>query len=184
MLQVNRLITFCSPDSFRRGLIIDKAKGNTIKVDRHKYVQKAYHGYEELQAMDRKAEYAHEVHSFTDSNYSALDTLFMVVDASLFAHLVDFADKNPTKIHKSYSQIHRDVRDCVDQCHQDGTIKEAVMADPVRYIRYDEGLVPMMERYAEEQKKVIYFFVLRINYFHITATTTAIAIATDDFAAV
>jgi len=29
-----------SADSFRRGLIIDRARGNVIKVDRHKYVRK------------------------------------------------------------------------------------------------------------------------------------------------
>ena len=117
--------------------------------------------------MDRKAEYAHEVHTFTDSqSFSALDTLFMVVDASLFAHLVDFADKNPTQIRKSYDQIHRDVRECVDQCHQDGTIKEAVMKNPELYIRHDDGLVPMLNRYSEDGKKVTllwityYYFVL------------------------
>ena len=32
-----------SADSFRRGLIIDRARGNVIKIDRHKYVRKVYH---------------------------------------------------------------------------------------------------------------------------------------------
>jgi 5'-nucleotidase len=143
-----------SPASFRRGLIIDKARGNILKVDRHKYVQKACHGYEELLAQDRKAEYNHEVHSFTESNYVSLDTLFMVVDASLFSHLVDYKDKHPQLILKSYEQIHDDVRHCVDQCHIDGTIKNAVMKDPGRYIQFDDHLVPMMRRLRAEGKKV------------------------------
>jgi hypothetical protein len=28
-----------------RGLIVDKKRGNVIKVDRHKYVKIAYHGF-------------------------------------------------------------------------------------------------------------------------------------------
>jgi 5'-nucleotidase len=143
-----------SPTSFRRGLIIDKVRGNILKVDRNKYVQKACHGYEELQAHDRKAEYNHDVHSFTESNFTSLDTLFMVVDASIFSHLVDYKDKHPDVITKSYEQIHADVRHSVDLCHLDGTIKETVMKDPAKYIRYDEEFVPMMKRYRDEGKKV------------------------------
>ncbi len=135
-------------------MIVDKCKGNILKIDRHKYVHKAYHGCDELSTIDRKAEYSHEVHSYTESNFVILDTLFLVVDASLFAHLVDFKDKNPEIISKSYEQIHSDVRKVVDQCHMDGTIKDAVMKDPAKYIIHDDGLVPMMRRYKEAGKKV------------------------------
>lgn len=36
-----------------RGLTIDKQRGNIIKVDRHKYVKLAYHGFQELSREER-----------------------------------------------------------------------------------------------------------------------------------
>ena len=70
------------------GLIIDIKRGNFLKVDRHKYVRKAYHGLDELTAGERKSVYSKEVTTFTDSNYVNIDTLFLLIDALLFAHLV------------------------------------------------------------------------------------------------
>lgn len=40
-----------------RGLIIDKARGNMLKVDRHKYVKLAYHGFAALPREARMATY-------------------------------------------------------------------------------------------------------------------------------
>ena len=57
-------------------------------MDRHKYVRKAYHGLDELTAAERKSVYSKEVTTFTDSNYVNIDTLFLLIDALLFAHLV------------------------------------------------------------------------------------------------
>lgn len=34
-----------------------QARGNVLKVDRHKYVKLAYHGFQEMTANDRKATY-------------------------------------------------------------------------------------------------------------------------------
>ena len=41
-----------------RGLIIDKKRGNMLKVDRHKYVKIAYHGFRKLSREERLATYA------------------------------------------------------------------------------------------------------------------------------
>jgi hypothetical protein len=41
-----------------RGLIIDKKRGNVLKMDRHKYVKLAFHGFQPLQRDDRLATYA------------------------------------------------------------------------------------------------------------------------------
>jgi 5' nucleotidase family len=49
------------------------------------------------------------------------------VDCVLFAHLVDLKDSVPTSLkHKSYEQLFKDVRQCVDLCHRDGVIKDRV----------------------------------------------------------
>ena len=41
-----------------RGLIIDKKRGNMLKVDRHKYVKLAFHGFTPLTREQRLATYA------------------------------------------------------------------------------------------------------------------------------
>ena len=41
-----------------RGLIIDKKRGNVLKMDRHKYVKIAFHGFKKLSREERLATYA------------------------------------------------------------------------------------------------------------------------------
>jgi 5' nucleotidase family len=40
-----------------RGLTIDKKRGNILKIDRHKYVKIAYHGFRRLDRAERIAIY-------------------------------------------------------------------------------------------------------------------------------
>ena len=40
-----------------RGLTIDKKRGNILKIDRHKYVKLAYHGFEPLTRQQRLESY-------------------------------------------------------------------------------------------------------------------------------
>jgi hypothetical protein len=44
-----------------RGLVIDTQRGNILKIDRHKYVRQAMHGFHALDADVRKAVYNKEV---------------------------------------------------------------------------------------------------------------------------
>ena len=148
-------IPYSSTD-FRRGLIIDKMRGNILKVDRHRYVRHAMHGLREMTADERKNTYMNSVHSFTESHYAQIDTLFLLVDALLFAHLVDFKNSKPDEPllgKKSFEQIYRDIRNCVDLCHRDGVIKGAVMREPSKYIIHDEGTVSMLKRLKQAGKK-------------------------------
>ena len=41
-----------------RGLTIDKQRGNMLKIDRHKYVKIAYHGFRQLSREQRLSTYA------------------------------------------------------------------------------------------------------------------------------
>jgi len=145
-----------SSDKFRRGLVIDKKRGNILKIDRHKYVRTAYHGLGDISRDDRKDIYnsAREVVSFTEQNFVNIDTIFLLVDALLFAHLVDLRDKTPSLQDRSYEQLYKDVRQSIDLCHRDGVIKDAVMKNPEKYILYDDGIVPMLQQLRKAGKKV------------------------------
>jgi 5'-nucleotidase len=111
---------------FRRGLVIDKERGNVIKMDRHKYVRQVYHGFTPLQTAVRKELYmstSESIPLYTESNFVNIDTLFLLVDAYLFAQLVELKDKTPGAIPHSYATIYAHIRQCVDLCHRDGVIK-------------------------------------------------------------
>ena len=55
---IARLLLLCQfkydPYAYQRGLIIDKRRGNLLKLDRHKYVKVAYHGTSLMPSAERK----------------------------------------------------------------------------------------------------------------------------------
>ena len=73
-------------DQHTRGLVIDKRRGNILKMDRHKYVRRACHGTRELTREERQAAYvgvADATPTFVGDDYVNVDSLFQLVDASL-----------------------------------------------------------------------------------------------------
>nr|XP_043606902.1 5'-nucleotidase domain-containing protein 4-like isoform X2 [Erigeron canadensis]XP_043606903.1 5'-nucleotidase domain-containing protein 4-like isoform X2 [Erigeron canadensis] len=132
-----------------RGLVLDKKRGNILKMDRHKYVKVAYHGFRLLSKDEKVATYGNTLvrDAFDEPDYALIDTLFSLAEAYLFAQLVDFKDNNPGKIseEKDYFRMYRDVRAAVDLCHRDGTLKQMVAHDPKRYINEDKSIVPMLQ---------------------------------------
>ncbi|OAY50732.1 5'-nucleotidase domain-containing protein 4 isoform X2 [Manihot esculenta] len=132
-----------------RGLVLDKKRGNILKMDRHKYVKVAYHGFREMSKEEKVGTYGSTLirDSFDEPDYALIDTLFSLAEAYLFAQLVDFKDNNPGKVPEGvdYACMYKDVRAAVDLCHRDGTLKQMVAKDPKRYINEDTSIVPMLK---------------------------------------
>lgn len=132
-----------------RGLVLDKKRGNILKMDRHKYVKVAYHGFKEMLREDRCATYGNTLlqESFDEPDYALIDTLFSLAEAYLFAQLVELKDVHPENLPAGtdYSQIYKDVRAAVDLCHRDGTMKQAVASNPSEFIDEDQMIVPMLK---------------------------------------
>lgn len=132
-----------------RGLVLDKRRGNILKMDRHKYVKVAYHGFKELSKEDKVTTYGSALtrDAFDEPDYALIDTLFSLAEAYLFAQLVDFKDNNPGKVPEGtdYARMYKDVRAAVDLCHRDGTLKQMVAKDPKQYINEDFVIVPMLK---------------------------------------
>ncbi|KAL5558044.1 hypothetical protein UlMin_034255 [Ulmus minor] len=132
-----------------RGLVLDKKRGNILKMDRHKYVKVAYHGFKELSKEEKVNTYGSTLirDAFDEPDYALIDTLFSLAEAYLFAQLVDFKDNNPGKIPDGtdYARMYKDVRAAVDLCHRDGTLKQVVAEDPKKYINEDRKIVPMLK---------------------------------------
>ena len=64
-----------------------------IKVDRHKYVKVAYHGFRQLSRDERNQYYNLGAvrDDFEEPNYGMIDTLFSLAEAYLFMQLVELA---------------------------------------------------------------------------------------------
>ena len=136
-----------------------------------RYARKVIHGLTEMSSEERKQTYTQsfsQAPTYSSSNFVNIDTLFLLVDALLFAYLVDMCDNNrdnPFFADKTYESLYKDVRHCVDLCHRDGAIKDAVMRDPSKYIIYDDQLVPMLQRYRASGKKT---FLLTNSFWEYT----------------
>lgn len=77
---------------YQRGLVIDRARGNILKMDRHKYVKVAQHGLSEMDPERRKELYDRSRPSFNPPEYANIDTAFLLVDVSIYCQLVELKD--------------------------------------------------------------------------------------------
>jgi len=162
----------------RRGCLVDKRRGNIIKLDRFKYVRAAEHGLTPLSSSERKATYRNsdkEIQAIDKMiGYANIDTPFSLVDACLFVQLVDLKDnlaKDNTpgrkKIDRAYEQIYNDLRSCVDRCHKDGVIKLTVAQCPEKYITYDPNIFPMLDSIRNAGMKTFLLTNSHFDYTHV-----------------
>lgn len=118
-----------------RGLLIDKVRGNVLKLDRHKYVKVAFHGFKQLTREERRNLYDTTLgRSYQEPDFTPIDTLFSLADAYLFSQLVELRDANPERVRKTYREIFDDIRSSIDLCHRDGSIKNHVSRNPEHFI--------------------------------------------------
>ena len=138
-----------------RGLVIDKKLGNILKIDRHRYVKLAYHGFKELTRDERRKLYDVEnIHIYEEPNFALVDTIFSLAEAFLFTQLVNFKETTNTLDNKNFEQIHQDVRKCIDLCHRDGSIKHKIAYAPEKYIKYDCHLAQVLQDLRSSGRKV------------------------------
>jgi len=145
------------PNYFCRGLVVDKKRGNILKMDRHKYVKVAYHGFKPLTKAERDVLYDPAVttwSTFREPDYAVLDTLFSLPDAYLYCELIGLKEKYPARIPQDFLQIYKDIRQCVDISHRDGFIKLQVAADPGKYIVYDPDIIKSLKNIKKSGRKV------------------------------
>lgn len=141
-----------NPTFLIRGLLVDKEKGNILKADSHKYVKVAYHGHIQLDKSHRHSLYNSQ--SIKLGDFLSVDTFFALSEVQLFVEIVDFMDRHPGSIKKTYEEVYADLRRFIDLCHRDGSIKDKVMAHPEVYIRKDKHLAKSLVRLIDAGKKI------------------------------
>jgi 5'-nucleotidase len=138
------------PNFLIRGLLVDMDRGNLLKVDGHKYVKYAFHGREKLPKEMRHKLYNSE--SFKAADLLSVDTFFALSEVQLFTEIVDYMDRHPKKVKKTYREVYQDLRRFIDLSHADGSIKSVVLGDPGRFIRKDKHLTTTLLQQLESGK--------------------------------
>ncbi len=140
------------PNFLIRGLLVDMDRGNLLKVDAHKYVKIAFHGKKRLTKDMRHKLYNNA--SFRAAGLLSVDTFFALSEVQLFTEIVDYMDRHPEKIRKSYREVYQDLRRYIDLSHADGSIKKVVLNNLVTYIRKDKYLAPTLQHLIEGGKSL------------------------------
>lgn len=146
-----------------RGLVIDRAKGNLLKLNRYAAIRASYHGLKPLDFKSHQKIYRSTYIDLSTSNYMAIDTFFSYSLAVVFSQLVELKDQDTTGAYPEYLQIADDVLDAVDKAHADGSLKEEVKRNLDQYIIKDEALVRGLEKFKKHGKKI---FILTNSYYH------------------
>lgn len=146
-----------------RGLVIDKPKGNLIKLNRYTAIRTCFHGLKPLDFKIRQKTYRSTYIDLSKSDYLAVDTSFSYSLAHAYSQLVDLKDADSSLKLPDYAQMADDVLDALDQAHRDGSLKNAVRNNLAHYIIKDENVVKGLEKFKKHGKKI---FILTNSDFH------------------
>lgn len=146
-----------------RGLVIDRQKGNLLKLNRYTAIRASYHGLKPLDFKIHQKLYKSTYIDLSNPNYMAVDTSFSISFAVLYGQIVDLKDADKADKYPEYAQIADDVLDALDEAHRDGSLKNEVANNLATYILKDESVVRGLEKFIKHGKKI---FVLTNSDFH------------------
>jgi len=141
------------PGFSRRGLIIDTEAGTILKMNRHRYVGRAYHGRSFLGPAERGRLYRQEPIQPADPRYHFVDTLFEMPEVQLFSELVHLRTQGVPL--PEPARLFRDARTAMDSIHADETLKSQVLEDLPRYLPRDPQVALALQRLSLEGCKLL-----------------------------
>lgn len=145
-----------------QGLVLDRFRGHLLKVSRFGKVKEAYHGLKPLDFKVMQEVYSNRVIDLTLDQFQSLDTSFSISNGVMFAQLVEL--KKQGLAIPDFYQLSVDIKDMLDHCHADGTLKGQVAKDVSRFIIQDQELPRLLERYKEHGKKLVVITNSDYNY--------------------
>ncbi len=145
-----------------RGLLIDKANGNVLKMDRYAFVGRAFHGLRRLPREERRALYKEREVRTNLPEYHWCDTLYALPEATMYAAIIAFFEERNRAV--DYEKLFHDIRECIDLSHQDGTILDVLLADPDRYVEKDPLLGPTLHKLRSAGKRLFLLTNSRMPY--------------------
>jgi 5'-nucleotidase len=140
------------PDFAIRGLVIDKQRGNILKMDSHRYVGRVFHGLSPAPPEVKRA-YQDQPIKMQQERFVLVDTLFSLPETFLYAALIDHLEKRGVPS-IDFVKLYDDVRAAIDLAHADGRIKRDILADVPRYVLRDPALGPTLHKLRSAGKRL------------------------------
>lgn len=159
-----------------RGLVIDKNRGNLLKVSRYGAVRECYHGLQRIDFKKMKTQFGTIFIDLNNSDFDTIDTTFSISHACLFSQLVELKETRFKNQIPEFSQMASDLQDVLDQSHRDGSIKDVVINNLDKYIFKREELIKNILKFIKHGKE---FFIVTNSDFDYTNTLLSYAI--DEF---
>jgi len=135
------------------GLVIDKVRGNLLKLSRFGKIKHAYHGLRQLDFRTMKKVYQNVVVDLGDPNFQPLDTLFAISAGVLFSMLVELKESGEPL--PDFGKISHDALFAVDTVHRNNSIKTVIKANLDHYVIKDPKVAWLLERYKDYGKKLM-----------------------------
>lgn len=137
-----------------RGLVIDRVRGNLLKLNRYTAIRASYHGLKPLDFKTHQKLYKSTYIDLSHPQYMAIDTSFSISNAVLFSQIVELKDHDLSNKYPDYSQIADDVLEMLDEAHRDGSLKIKVRENLSQFIVKDEMVVRGLEKFKKHGKKI------------------------------
>ncbi|HVT16650.1 MAG TPA: HAD-IG family 5'-nucleotidase [Thermoanaerobaculia bacterium] len=144
------------PDFYHRGLLIDKQIGTVLKMDRHRYVGRAYLGRTHLTPDDRKRIYREKRIDLSRERFYHVDTLFELPEVNLFSEFVELLQTGQLGTWQpTFQEVFTAIRAATDEVHADGTLKRVILSDLPRFIpdKHEVGLT--LRKMKREGRRLI-----------------------------
>lgn len=148
-----------------RGLVVDRKKGNLLKLNRYTAIRNSFHGLKPLDFKTHQKVYKSTYIDLSKSDYIAIDTSFSYSLAHAYSQLVELKDSDISLKLPEYGQMADDVIDALDEAHRDGSLKSEVRRNLSHYIIKNENVVRGLEKFRKHGKKI---FVLTNSDFEYT----------------
>lgn len=142
------------PDAVIRGLVVDKERGNLLKVDAYNHVTRARRGFRFLDKDEIRAQYDRGDLRLAPDRFRVFDTLFDMPEGCIFSGVMDLKARGEGVLDRSPRRIYDEIRRTVDTMHADGTLKARITADLERFFLIDGELVPTLRKFRAAGKKL------------------------------
>lgn len=136
-----------------QGLVIDKKRGNLLKISRYGKVKVAFHGLESMNFNQMQEIYRNRVVDLSDPQFQSLDTSFSISNGILFSQLVQLKKEGLNL--PDYFVMADEIKEGIDIAHGDGSLKEKVKLDIKKYVIIDPEVSSFLENLKSYGKKLL-----------------------------
>ncbi|MDC0706857.1 HAD-IG family 5'-nucleotidase [Stigmatella sp. ncwal1] len=135
-----------------RGLAVDRATGNILKMDRFGHVGRVWHGLRPIKSETKRELYRNKRIRPSNPRFAWNDTLFALPETCLYAGIIELMESLGERV--DYGKLYDNIREAIDTVHRDNSLKREVRKDLARYVFEDPELGPALHKLRSGGKRL------------------------------